>query len=148
MLMDAGADLAMIQRRILHELPVKTLALWGRILAGLERTARERILYASVTQEMLTETGTAQHDADGAVEFMTRSSGPELVILFRELDEGSTRVSLRTRPPLDASALATRFAGGGHAGRAGFVLDRPLAAARTEVLRGCLEAMGEAWLGA
>ena len=78
-----------------------------------------RIVHATLTQPMLDETGTQQHDADGVVEFMARSKGADVAILLRELGPLETRVSVRTTPSVDATAIAAAFGGGGHAGRAG-----------------------------
>jgi nanoRNase/pAp phosphatase (c-di-AMP/oligoRNAs hydrolase) len=56
-----------------------------------------------------------------------------MAILFRELADG-TRVSIRADAGDEAVELARRFGGGGHAHRAGFIVDEPLAAVRASVL--------------
>jgi len=118
-LVDAGAPLAMIHRYILSELPYPTLALWGKMLAEVGQAANGRIVYTSLTQQMLDETGTQQHDADGLAEFLARTKGADVTLLLREVGPAETRVSIRTSLGVDATAIATAFGGGGHARRAG-----------------------------
>jgi phosphoesterase RecJ-like protein len=118
-LVDAGAPLAMIHRRILSELPFQTMALWGKMLAGVGQDSDGRIVHATLTKAMLDETGTAQHDADGLAEFLAKAKGADVTLLLRELGPTETRVSVRTSEAVDATAITARFGGGGHARRAG-----------------------------
>ena len=125
-LMEAGASLADVHRRILGELPFRTVALWGRILSTATASSDGRIVAAMLTRHMLAETGTAQPDADGAVEFLARSEGADVVLLLRELKPAETRVSVRTPGHVDATLIASAFAGGGHPRRAGCTVHAPL----------------------
>ena len=142
-LVEAGAALPRIHRTILAEMPFGMIALWGRILATIGGELSGRIVHATLTQPMLDETGTQQHDADGVVEFMARSKGADVAILLRELGPLETRVSLRTTPSVDATTIAAAFGGGGHIGRAGCTVPRSaseaamlvVAAAKEQVLR-------------
>jgi phosphoesterase RecJ-like protein len=136
-LVDAGAPLALIHRYILSDLPYPTMALWGRMLAGVGQAGDGRIVHASLTQAMLDETGTEQHDADGLAEFLARAKGADVVVLLRELSPSETRVSIRTTDRVDATAIASRFGGGGHVQRAGYTSATPLEAARAELLGAC-----------
>lgn len=125
-LMEAGADLADLHRRILGDLPYSTIALWGRILGTARSTADGRVVVATLSPDMLLETGTQQHDADGAVEFLARAQEADVVALLREVGSHETRVSIRTTERVDATRIAAAFDGGGHARRAGCVVPAPL----------------------
>jgi phosphoesterase RecJ-like protein len=142
-LMEAGASLATVQRRILHELPYPTLALWGLMLNRVGERQGGRIVHATLLPEMLDRTGTQQHDADGVAEFMARVRGARVTLLFRELGPSATRVSVRTADGVDAVAIAARFGGGGHARRAGFVAELPVDATREAVLAACEEVLAQ-----
>jgi len=137
LLMEAGASLPNVQRRILHEMPYPTLALWGRILAGVGERLDGQVVHATLTLEMLRATGTEQHDADGSVEFMARARGALVTLLFRELGPAATRVSVRTVEGVDATAVAQTFGGGGHARRSGFIVEQWVEQTRDEVLAAC-----------
>ena len=134
-LVDAGAPLALIFRSVLFELPYPAMALWGKMLANLRRAADGRIVYTTLTEEMLAETGTRQEDADGLAEFLSRAKGAQTTILFREVGPDETRVSIRTAEGVDAARIAAAFGGGGHARRAGFATRGVPQAIRAAVLR-------------
>ena len=133
-LVDAGAPLALIQRVVLAELPFATMALWGRMLNGVGQRLDGRIVYTVLTERMLDDTGTLQHDADGVVEFMARAKGAAITLLLREVGPAETRVSIRTSDGIDATGIAARFGGGGHASRAGCTIRRDVASSLEEIL--------------
>lgn len=118
-LVDAGAPLSQIHRYILAEMPYPMMALWGRMLNSIGQHLDGRIIYTVLTQDMLDETHTQQHDADGVVEFMAKAKGAEVTLLLREVGPTETRVSIRTTDAVDATRVAALFGGGGHARRAG-----------------------------
>jgi phosphoesterase RecJ-like protein len=133
-LVDAGAPLAFIHRAVLAELPYPTMALWGRMLSAIGQRLDGRIVYTVLTRQMLEETETAQHDADGVVEFMSTAKGAAVTLLLRELGPGETRVSIRTADGVDAMRIAAAFGGGGHVRRAGCTISRDVAASLEDVL--------------
>ena len=73
-LVDAGAPLALIQRRVLADLPFATLALWGLMLRELGSAREGRIIYTTLRPDMLEATGTENSDADGLAEFIARAA--------------------------------------------------------------------------
>jgi phosphoesterase RecJ-like protein len=133
-LVDAGADLPFIHRRILAELPYRTMALWGKMLHRIGQRLDGRIVFSVLTLDMLAETGTEQHDGDGLAEFMANAKGADITILLRELGPETTRVSLRVSPLVDATRIAGAFGGGGHARRAGCTVHAPIESALDQVL--------------
>lgn len=136
-LVAAGADLALIHRRILGELPYPTMRLWGRLLNGIASAADGRIVYAVLYPSMLAETGTEQADADGFAEFLASTRGADITILLRELGPAETRVSLRVSEAVDATRIAREFGGGGHAQRAGCTVPSDGASAAARVVEVC-----------
>ena len=141
-LMETGASLADVHRRILGELPFATMALWARILSTARAIAEGRIVAATLTPEMLAGTGTDQADADGAVELLARSKDADVVLLLRELASSETRVSVRTTERVDATGIAGSFGGGGHPRRAGCTLQLPLEVAVQHMLEASAAALG------
>ena len=141
-LVEAGASLPRIHRTILAEMPFGMMALWGRILNTVGAALGGRIVYATLKEPMLADTGAQQHDADGVVEFMARSKGADVAILVREIGPNETRVSVRTTPSVDATAIAAAFGGGGHARRAGCTVTAPVEIALSEVLAAASAALG------
>ncbi|MGH2540299.1 MAG: DHH family phosphoesterase [Actinomycetota bacterium] len=136
-LVEAGAPIALIHRRVLAELPYATLALWGRMLNTIGQRRDGRIVYTTLTREMLDSTGTENHDADGLAEFIAKAKGADISILLRETGPDRTRVSLRVSEAVDATQIAAAFGGGGHARRAGCTIEASADRAAEELLAVC-----------
>lgn len=132
----AGAPIDAISRATLLELPIPAMELWARILVGMKTAYDNQVIYALLTDDLLAETGTRQHDADGVVEFLSRGQGTRIAILFRDLGT-STRVSVRAGDGVDAAAIAGVFDGGGHRSRSGCTLRVPADRAIPLVLEAC-----------
>ena len=60
--------------------------------------------------------------------------GPIVALLFREIEPGIVRVSLRSRDGFDVNRVARAFDGGGHAAAAGCTLNGTLDEAKLRVL--------------
>jgi len=67
--------------------------------------------------------------------------GTEVAAILIEQPDGRIKVSFRSRGPVDCSALAGTFGGGGHKAAAGAILDGPFEAAHARVTA----TVDEAW---
>jgi phosphoesterase RecJ-like protein len=136
-LVDAGAPLSLIHRAIYADRPFSTIALWGRILGGVEQRRDGRIVHASMTLAMMAEVGVEPNAADGLIDLLASTKAADITLLFKEVDPGEVRVSVRTSARADAVAITQAFGGGGHARAAGCTVRQPLADARRAVLEEC-----------
>ncbi len=134
-LVEAGAPLSDISRRLYRSKPEQQLRLFGRILSRLESADDGRIVWSSVTDADYAETGAERPHSEGIIDLLSQAENAEVAILFKEAGAAQTRVSVRTRPGgVDATVLTGRFGGGGHARAAGATVSAPLAEARPAVL--------------
>jgi phosphoesterase RecJ-like protein len=134
-LVEAGAPLSDISRRLYRSKPDAQLKLFGRILARLETADDGRIVWSSVTDADYIETGSERSYAEGLIDLLSQAEAAEVAILFKEASPTETRLSVRTRPGgVDATVLTGRFGGGGHARAAGATVKAPIADARSAVL--------------
>ena len=133
-LMDAGAPLSAIHRSIYADKPFSTLALWGRILAGIADRCDGRIVHAAMTTAMLDETDTDPVASEGFIDLLASTKRADVTVLFKEVDASHTRASVRTSGRADAVAITSAFGGGGHARAAGCSIDAPLAEAEALLL--------------
>ena len=136
-LVEAGAPLSLIHRAIYADKPFSTLALWGRILGGVEQAREGRIVHASMTLAMLGDVGVEPSAADGLIDLLASTKSADVTLLFKEIDAAEVRVSVRTSARADAVAITQAFGGGGHARAAGCTVRQPLAEARRVVLEEC-----------
>ncbi|MWC26521.1 DHH family phosphoesterase [Paenibacillus sp. MMS18-CY102] len=81
-------------------------------------------LYIEATD--LADTGAAPEDLEGLVNYARNVDGVEVGILFKEMLNGSVKVSLRSAGRADVAAIAQSFGGGGHVRAAGCRLDTPM----------------------
>ena len=133
-LVEAGAPLSDISRRLYRSKPDVQLRLYGVVLGRLETSDDRRIVWSSVTDADFEATGAARPDSEGIIDLLSQANVAEVSILFKEAGP-ATRVSVRTKPGgVDATVLTGRFGGGGHARAAGATVDAPLADARGPVL--------------
>jgi phosphoesterase RecJ-like protein len=132
-LVAAGAPLAEISRRLYRSKPNEQLKLFGIVLGRMAVEEGGRLVHSALTRADLEAAGAAPSQSEGIIDLLSQSETGDLVLLFTEQD-GRTRVSLRTSARVDATRLAERFGGGGHARAAGATVELPLAAAQERVL--------------
>jgi phosphoesterase RecJ-like protein len=133
-LVEAGAPLSDISRRLYRTKPDSQLRLFGRVLDRLETAAGGRIVHSTLLDSDLSATGSIAAHSEGIIDLLAQSEAADVAILFKEAAEG-TRISVRTKPGgVDATVLTGAFGGGGHARAAGATIGAPVAEARTRVL--------------
>jgi bifunctional oligoribonuclease and PAP phosphatase NrnA len=134
-LVEAGAPLSEISRRLYRSKPDEQLRLFGRVLDRLEISDGGRVIHSYLTDADLAATGTLSSHSEGIIDLLAQSETAEVAILFKEADPKTTRISVRTKPGgVDATVLTGTFGGGGHARAAGASVDAPLDEARKRVL--------------
>ena len=131
-LLELGAD----QQRIVHEvyyaLPASSAKLIAQAMIEMRRDGP--IAWTRVTQAMMRATGAEDEAVDEVVRMMQRIEGVRALVMFKERQGGTTKISLRSAPPINVANLATRWGGGGHAQAAGATLLMSPEQAEHEVL--------------
>ncbi len=141
-LIEGGAAHQPVVTALQFSLPGPTAMLIGQALAGLQYT--DGVAWAVITEAMFAATNTLPEDADEVLAVMQRLDGLRACALLRAYGT-TTRLSLRSRPPIDVAALAVRWGGGGHRQAAGATLAMPLDEAVALVvpaLRAAVDAVG------
>ncbi|MFL5679093.1 MAG: DHH family phosphoesterase [Chloroflexota bacterium] len=133
-LVEAGAPLAEISRRLYRSKPEAQLRLFGRVLARLDSRLDGRLIWTTLLDEDLVATGALPNHSEGIIDLLAQSESADVAIVFKQVD-GATRLSVRTRPNgVDATQLTGVFGGGGHARAAGASIALPIDRARDAVL--------------
>ena len=133
-LVQAGAPLSEISRRLYRSKPDAQLRLFGRVLDRLESADDGRVVWSTLVDDDLATTGAARAHSEGIIDLLSQAERAEVAILFK--DHGAeTRISVRTKPGgVDATVLTGLFGGGGHARAAGATVPLGLDDARPAVL--------------
>jgi phosphoesterase RecJ-like protein len=130
----SGADAAGVARRVFYSNPITKLNSMMVMLNRMKVDCGGRLVWTAVTREDMSRHNCFEEDVEGLVNFPLTISGVDVAIFFRELEDGSFRVSLRSKNSIDVCAVATEFGGGGHRNASGCTLVGPLESARDLVV--------------
>jgi len=129
-----GASPADISECVFDNRSLVATKLLAEALTALESTPDGRIVWTRVRYEDFVRLGASDEDTEGFVNYARNVRGAEVGLLFRELPDGSARVSLRGSQHVDVSLIAKRFGGGGHRMAAGCTVPGPLAGAESAIV--------------
>jgi phosphoesterase RecJ-like protein len=134
-LVEAGAPLSEISRRLYRTKPDAQLRLFGRVLDRLATEVDGRIVWSTITTSDLEATGAASAHSEGIIDLLSQAETADIAFVLKEAGPALTKLSVRTRPGgVDATVLTGAFGGGGHARAAGASIALPVAEAAPAVL--------------
>ncbi len=136
-----GAEPSHIATMVYKSRPLTTLRLQALSLASMQVEVEGRLAWAKVNRRMLREAGAVMAESEGIIDTLNSIAGLDLAILFKEVSGSLTKISVRSRGPIDAAALCGRFGGGGHLRAAGAEIRLPLQQAIPAVLDAAKEAI-------
>lgn len=105
---------------------LERILLLGHALGDLRVIDDARILLLVMTRKMVEESGAKPSDTEGFVDIVRSVEGCEGVGLLLEREDGSVKVSLRSRGRINVNRVARAFGGGGHVYASGATADGPL----------------------
>ncbi|MCI0521040.1 MAG: bifunctional oligoribonuclease/PAP phosphatase NrnA [Chloroflexi bacterium] len=131
-MVERGANLGELYGRVLAERSFEAVKFWGAGLAQLEREGA--LVWTTLSQQDRMAAGyTGRDDAD-LINVLSAIYGIQIAIIFVEQANGHVKVSWRSRPGVDVSALALSMGGGGHPSAAGVDIPGSLESVREKVL--------------
>jgi bifunctional oligoribonuclease and PAP phosphatase NrnA len=122
-LLGRGIDPEEVFRRLYATMPMRRIQLLREALGTLDTDAAAGLTWLVVTEEMIRRLGATAEDLDGLVDYARALEGTAVALLFRETDDGKTKVSFRSNGPADVNRIARAFGGGGHVKAAGATLE-------------------------
>lgn len=96
------------------------LRLCGHVLSNSVFDEDLGMIYASVTQDEMKSHGVKMDEMQDLVDYLRTLEGHRIAVLFKELEGGEIRVSMRSKNEIDVGNLARRLEGGGHAAAAAY----------------------------
>jgi phosphoesterase RecJ-like protein len=138
-LIQRGVVVDEISQRLYESFPFAYLKILGR---ALERARLERELdfvVSHLTQADLRELGVTMDDTDEVINTLRAIRDVDVTLLYKELEDGTWKGSLRSKGATDVGAIAQRFGGGGHTLAAGFEVEMSLDEAIDAVRRALAE---------
>ena len=133
---EAGANHELVYKQLYENLPKAQTLLLADAVQHAQFSHESRMAWTLVTQDMLKRNNAKPEHTDGIVDALRQIDSVILAAVFKESDEGVTRVSLRSdNHNLDVSAIAGQFGGGGHKMASGCTIEAPIQQASAELLK-------------
>jgi phosphoesterase RecJ-like protein len=142
-----GAHPGYIATMVYKSWPPTTLRLNALAIASMQVEMDGRLAWAKVTRRMLKEAGAVMAESEGIIDTLNSIAGLDLAIIFKEIGERMTKISVRSRGEVDAAAFCAGFGGGGHLRAAGAEIPKPMGEAIQVVLAAAEEAIADASRG-
>lgn len=141
-LVSLGAAPETVSRWLFENRPRLTLELLGPLLATLEVLSDGRLAVVHLTAETMSRIGADNAHTEGLVEYPRSIEGVDVVAFLRELPDGRTKVSLRSRDGVvNVESIARSHQGGGHQNAAGCSLSLPVTEARELITQELVKAL-------
>lgn len=133
--LEAGAEAYPINMELFERVSLARLHLNAYMTENLELYAGGKIALCFIPIELEHRLGLKEDDMESVSGFARNVEGVELAVTFRTELTGDTKLSVRSAPGYDASAVCAAMGGGGHKGAAGARLSCSQAQARQTVLQ-------------
>jgi phosphoesterase RecJ-like protein len=118
-----GAHPEQVSQWLYESQPLPVVRLVGEMLQTLQVHEGGRIATARLTPEMFERVGASPGDSEGLIDYPRSIAGVDAVALIRQREDGTHKVSLRSRGEIDVEKIARHHGGGGHRNAAGFVME-------------------------
>lgn len=141
-LMDCGIDVGPVNKALFRTKSPVRLAMEARMVADMELCDNGRVVVMSIPLSLCRELHATEADIEELSSLAALVQGTDCGITLRELKPGKVKLSLRTGPRVDASAVCRVLGGGGHKGAAGATVEGTMDDAKAAILRAYQEVAG------
>jgi phosphoesterase RecJ-like protein len=111
--------------------------LGGIALKDLRLEEADRLAWITLTRDQVSACGAEMEDTSDIVNELLTIDGVRVAALFKGIDDGRVKISLRSKGPLDVNRIAQAFGGGGHTNASGAVIAGTLEEVAGRVLAPC-----------
>lgn len=132
-LLSKGADPSEITQQIYGNKPKAMVLLNAFAVLNTKFLNNGKIAYTTVSLDDLNKFEAETDYTEGIVEVLREINTVEIAIFFKEMKNGYTKVSMRSKD-FDIAAVCEKFDGGGHTNAAGCTVMRPLNIAIEKIL--------------
>ena len=141
-LLDTGIDAAPVNKALFRTKSRTRLAMESRMTADMTLFDHDRVVVMTIPLSLRQELHATEADIEELSSLAALGEGSDCGVTLRELRPGVVKISLRTGPRVDASAVCQRLGGGGHKAAAGATVNGTMDEVRAAVLRSYQEVVG------
>ncbi len=146
-LYEYNIDAPEINRLMFDTKSKKLLELEKMVLETAEYHFDDRCIVLSVTGEMQNITGCSGTELEGIAVISRSVEGVKIGVTIKQTGDEEFKVSLRTFPPFDASAICRKLGGGGHKGAAGATVNGNIEQVKELILNSVKDALEGEYAG-
>ena len=117
--LETGIDPVWIARTVFDSNNVGRIRLFGAVLGNMDVDPGGRLAVLYMDRDMAARAGGTYEDTEGLINEPLTVKAIQAVAFFKEWEDGTYRVSLRSKGDIDVCQVAKRFGGGGHKNAAG-----------------------------
>jgi len=133
-LIEAGAPGTEINKKLFRTKTKSRVLIEAEMLNNIEFTRDSQIATVVITREMIERVGADEDDLEDITAIHSQIEGVVVSITIRELEDGTSKISVRTNQLVNAGAICAELGGGGHAMAAGVSLDCGVWEAKEKIL--------------
>jgi phosphoesterase RecJ-like protein len=141
-MVDAGARPTRVANWVHNHRSLASVRLLGEALQTLRIMCDGKLAVITADQGAFQRAGAGPEDTEEIVNIPRSIAGVEAVAYFKQWEDGTVRVSLRSRGDVDVRAVAESFGGGGHVNAAGCAVQGELSQIEHEVSTAVAAALG------
>jgi phosphoesterase RecJ-like protein len=140
-LIKAGVNPSKISEAVYNSYPWSRIELMRQVLNTIQRDPTGRVAWMRQTVAMKRSAGAVDGDNNGFVNIPLAANEVLAVVYMREVEDGSYRVSLRSKGDINVAKVAESFGGGGHKNAAGLRIDGEWDACEKQLVAAVLRAI-------
>lgn len=142
-LVERGAAPDKLYDEVYGNIPLRRVRLLEATLPSVDTSPDGRVAWMTIRARTLSELGCTSEDLEGLIDYPRELEGVEVGLLFRELEDGQVKVSLRSNRYVDVNALARSVGGGGHVRASGALVRGALEQVRERLVAEAVAAAGD-----
>ncbi|NTW49092.1 MAG: bifunctional oligoribonuclease/PAP phosphatase NrnA [Chlorobiales bacterium] len=124
-LLEKGIEPMKIYEHVYSTMTPEALKLIGTAVNNVKMLAENKAAYICITRRMFEETGAQNSDTERLTDYLMAIPTVRAAMMFVEQENGTTKLSLRSKGNVRVNELAKKFGGGGHRNAAGCIVPFP-----------------------
>lgn len=133
-LLQYGVQSYKICKKLFLTTHINKLKLYGFALSNIKTDADGKIVYIKLTKDMFEKSQAVDADTDGIINFCISVPNAVVGCILKEIDDKTTKVSLRSIEKFNLLDLIKKFNGGGHKNAAGCTINADINTAAEKLI--------------
>lgn len=133
-LIEHGLEVDDIYKKVYETTSYNRVVIHGTAMGRTARHCEGKLVTSWLSLDDFTRTGSSEVDSDGCIRNISSIKGIEVAVLFKEVEGGKVKMSLRSTGKIDVMKICKSFNGGGHKLAAGAQIDGELDSVMQQVI--------------